>query len=188
MSQTKPGVFFLVVGPSGVGKDSLIDGAKKLLPPEQFVFAKRTVTRPPGMIGEDYQSCGPTTFAQRKLEGGFLVTWQAHGYEYGLPRELTTEQAHGMHIVANGSRSAVQEISQTIDNLVVIHITAPVGILAKRLALRGRETEAQITARLNRQTSTFPSQIEVHQVHNDASLEEGVKRFVDTIKQVLSQR
>jgi thymidine phosphorylase len=116
------------------------------------------------------------------------VTWQAHGYEYGLPRELAIQQAHGMHIVANGSRAAVQDINQTIDNLVVIYVTAPPEMLAKRLVLRGRETEAQITARLNRQISTFPSQIEVHQVHNDTSLEEGIRRFTDTIKQVVSQR
>jgi thymidine phosphorylase len=187
MRPTKLGVFFLVVGPSGVGKDSLIDGAKKHLPPEHFVFAKRTVTRPPGMIGEDYQSCDPTTFGKRKLNGEFLVTWQAHDYEYGLPRQLAKKQAQGVHIVANGSRSAVQEISQAVDNLVVIYITAPPEILAKRLALRGRETGDQMTARLNRQTSKFPTQIEVHQVNNDASLEEGIKRFIDTIKQVVAR-
>ncbi len=187
MSKTKPGVFFLVVGPSGVGKDSLIDGAKEHLPPKQFVFAKRTVTRPPGMIGEDYQSCDSVEFAKRKLNGEFLVTWQAHDYEYGLPRDLATKQAQGMHIVANGSRSAVQEISQTVDNLVVIDITAPPEVLAKRLASRGRETEAQIAARLNRQTSKFPAHIDVHQVNNDTSLEEGIKRFIDTIKQFVAR-
>jgi len=44
---TSYGNFFAVVGPSGAGKDSLIDGARSL-PNTQYVFAKRVVTRVPG--------------------------------------------------------------------------------------------------------------------------------------------
>lgn len=186
MKSKKPGYFFLVVGPSGAGKDSLMDGAKKQLPPEQFVFAKRAVTRPPGMVGEDYESCDPVTFGQRKQKGEFLATWQAHGYEYGLPRTLATEQAHGKHIVANGSRATVTDLSKSIANLVVIHVTAPIDVLAKRLAARGRETEAQIRERLERQGTEFPKDLRVVTVNNDESLEQGINRFIDAIKTVIS--
>ena len=47
------GVFFFVVGPSGVGKDTLIDGAKAALRDDaRYVFATRTITRPAGAPGE----------------------------------------------------------------------------------------------------------------------------------------
>ena len=184
MTATKPGCFFLVVGPSGAGKDSLMDGARARLPADQYLFAKRTVTRPPGMVGEDYESCDPETFAQRKAKGEFLATWQAHGYEYGLPRTLAIEQAKGKHIVANGSRSTAAEISRVVPNLAIIHVTAPIELLAKRLAKRGRETEAQIRARLSRQTTDFPAWVPLLTVSNDASLETGIERFVEVLQTV----
>ena len=39
------GNFFFVVGPSGAGKDSLLSGVQPLLPPGQFIFARRVITR-----------------------------------------------------------------------------------------------------------------------------------------------
>lgn len=187
MNTHKPGCFFLVVGPSGAGKDSLMDGAKHILPKQNYLFAKRTVTRPPGMVGEDYESCDPATFAQRKANGEFLTTWQAHGYEYGLPKELATEQAKGRHIVANGSRAMVADIAHAVQNLIVIHVTAPADLLAKRLAKRGRETEAEIRERLNRQITNFPDGVEVRTVVNDASLAQGIERFVDAVSVATQQ-
>lgn len=186
MSTAKPGYFFLVVGPSGAGKDSLIDAAKERLPADQFVFAKRVVTRPAGMVGEDYESCDPAAFVKRKQNGEFLATWQAHGYHYGLPASLALAQTSGKHIIANGSRAMLSEFANSISNLVVIHVTAPVEILAKRLAARGRETEAEIRERLSRQGMDLAPKLRVATVQNDASLEEGIARFVRTIKAIVA--
>ena len=178
---TQPGCFFLVVGPSGAGKDSLMDGARAQLPEKEFLFAKRVITRPPGMVGEDYVSCDPSTFTQKKNSGEFLVTWQAHGYQYGLEASLINHQQQGKHVLANGSRAMVNELSHTVDNLVVVLVTAPIDLLAKRLVKRGRETEAEIQKRLTRESVPLPDHVEVLTVSNDTSLESGIERFIQAI-------
>ena len=181
VSAAQRGCFFLVVGPSGAGKDSLMDGAKQTLLDKGFVFAKRVITKPPGMVGEDYTSCTAEEFKQRSQNLEFLITWQAHGYDYGLERTLLEQQARGRHIVANGSRAIVNQIKDVVPNLVVVLVTAPVETLAKRLADRGRETEPEIKERLQRQTQPFDDTTEVLTIVNDGTLAAGIEKFTDAL-------
>ena len=75
-----PGLFVLVVGPSGAGKDTLLDGARAHAAcAQRFHFARRVITRPAGAPGEDHDSQSEADFAQREAQGGFLITWRAHG-------------------------------------------------------------------------------------------------------------
>lgn len=178
------GHFFLVVGPSGAGKDSLMDGARHLLPKDKFIFAKRVITRPPNMPGEDYESCTPASFIERAANGEFVVTWAAHGYQYGLSQTLKQKQAEGWHIIANGSREIIQTLNQAVDNLTVIHVTAPAHVLAQRLAKRGRETNQEINQRMSRNQLANTQGIHVIQINNDTTLDTGISRFVDAIKSV----
>jgi len=180
----KPGFFFYIVGPSGAGKDSLIDGARKELPSADFIFAKRVITRPPGKPGEDYESCTEAQFKSQQKNGAFLVTWAAHGLMYGLPRGLVDAQQTGKHIIANGSREIAEQLKALVPNLVFIEITAPIDVLAKRIAQRGRETEQEIRERLARQVNPLPADVETFQIHNDQSLAIGIRRFVSVVLHV----
>ncbi len=177
----KPGLFFYVVGPSGAGKDSLIDGARQQLPAETFVFAMRVITRAPGKPGEDYDSCTEEEFHQRKAQGEFLITWGAHGLFYGLPKSLLVIQQGGQHIIANGSRGVAEHIKALVPGLVFIEITAPLELLAKRIAQRGRETVQEISLRLSRQVSALPAEVSTYRIHNDQSVDVGIERFVSTL-------
>ena len=181
------GSFFFVVGPSGAGKDSLIEGAKRTLDPQTFIFAKRTVTRPAGSVGEDHEACTQAEFDLRVHQQAFLITWQAHGLSYGLPSSLRQALQAGQHVIANGSRSMVAQLKQAVENLVVLEVDAPAAILAQRLAQRGRESAAEVTQRLTRKTAPYPADTLVLKVNNDQTPAIGISRFLAAIYTRLNQ-
>jgi thymidine phosphorylase len=181
------GSFFFVVGPSGAGKDSLIDGARQQLDPTRFIFAKRTITRPADSGGEAHQACTQTEFALLEQQGHFLITWQAHGLSYGLPITLLEALAAGQHVIANGSRAMVAQLTKGVPNLVVVEIGAPPEILAQRLAHRGRESAADVAKRLARKTEPYPEGTQVLRVTNDQTPAIGISRFLATLYTQLGQ-
>jgi thymidine phosphorylase len=71
----QPGKFFFVVGPSGSGKDSLISGVMPLLPNNQFLLARRVITRQALLHTEDHDSCSAAEFLEREISGDFIITW-----------------------------------------------------------------------------------------------------------------
>ena len=178
MRNALPGCFFFIVGPSGAGKDSLIDGARKRLPAENFIYARRVITRPAGSPGEDHEACTTEQFLARQANQEFLIAWQAHGLHYGLSAQLKQELASGRHVIANGSRAMIAQLAQQIPSLIVVEITAPAEVLMNRLVARGREKPDDVAKRLARKTQEFPSQVEVIRVTNDLTLEVGIERFV----------
>ena len=170
------GIFFFVVGPSGAGKDSLIDGARDVL--SDFVFARRVVTRPHGSPGEDHEALDDTGFTRLDCQGEFLITWSAHGLRYGLRRDLLNALSQGRHVVANGSRAMIDKLSTRVPRLVVVEVGAPASVLAGRILARGRETPEQVEKRVTRQVESTSADVEVLKVLNDSTLEQGIKRFV----------
>jgi thymidine phosphorylase len=173
------GTLFLVVGPSGAGKDTLLDGAREALAGEGgYVFARRVITRPADAGGEDHEAVDTDEFARRRERGDFMAWWHAHDLDYGLPRGLLDELAAGRHVVANVSRGAIGGIADRVAGVRVVEVTAPPEILAARLTNRGSEDAARVARRLAREGAAYPAGVEVISVVNDGTPEAGVEKFV----------
>ncbi len=173
------GTLFLVVGPSGAGKDTLLRGAAEALAgDERYVFARRVITRPADAGAEDHEAVSATEFARRRGRGDFMAWWHAHDLDYGLPRELVDELAAGRDVVANVSRGAIGDISGHVTSVRVIEITAPPEILAARLENRGREDAGGVAGRLARAGAGIPPGIALTTVMNDGTPEEGIDKLV----------
>jgi ribose 1,5-bisphosphokinase len=167
------GMLVLVVGPSGVGKDTLLNAARELLAPDpRFRFARRVITRAAEAGGEQHDFVTEAEFAAMR----YALSWQAHGLRYGIPIGIVEDIDAGRVVVANVSRTIIAEAVLRFP-VRVIEVAAPMAILAKRLAGRGRETQAQIAARLAR-LAPIPPGIPVERVMNDGTPEQGVERFV----------
>ena len=163
-------MLILVVGPSGAGKDTLLEAAKRALADDpRFRFARRVITRPANALGEDHEAVTEAGFASRDL----ALQWQAHGLRYGIPSEAIAE---GCVTVANASRTVIAEAARRFD-VRVIEVTAPPDVLAARLASRGREGEADVASRLARDVA-LPPDIPVERVVNDGTLEQGAARLI----------
>lgn len=143
-----PGTLVLVVGPSGAGKDTLIDVARSRLSGERRVlFARRLVTRPPG-VGEAHGRLDEAEFEAGRAAGRFPLSWRAHGLGYALGPEVAAMIRDGGVAVANGSRASLPEARARFARVRVVLVTAPAEVRAARLARRGRESAAQIAERL----------------------------------------
>src|SRR6266567_5404419 len=118
------GTLFFVVGPSGSGKDTLLNGAKEALAADRrVVFAPRVITRPAGVGNEEHLPCDPDDFDRRIGSGGFLIHWSAHGLKYGIPIHLADHLASGQHVVVNGSRAAAAELLGKVRNVTLVEIS-----------------------------------------------------------------
>ena len=163
------GRLIAVVGPSGVGKDSVMAGMIAACPDMRLV--RRSITRAPDLGGEDYDAVIPEAFDAAAKSGAFCVHWSAHGLSYGIPADVLTDVQRGKDCLANFSRSALSQAAEIFPRLTVLNITASPATLAKRLAGRGRETEAEIAARLAQADKALPSGLNVVTITNDGALE-----------------
>lgn len=173
------GRLVLVVGPSGAGKDTLIARAKAALAGDPaFVFPRRIVTRPAMAELEDHDTLSEAEFATQRAAGDFALDWQAHGLSYGLPASLIDDLAAGRTVVVNTSRNVIGLARQRFPECVVALVTARPEIRAERLSRRGRETAAEVSARLAREGAPLPPDIRAEIIDNSGSLEQGVARFL----------
>ena len=166
-----------VVGPSGAGKDTLMEAARaRLAGDARFRFVRREITRPAKAGGEDHAPVDAATFAARRASGAYALAWEAHGLGYGIPADIARDIAAGRVVIANLSRAVLAEAARRFP-LLLIEITAPAEVLARRLAARGREDAADIARRLARRLD-LPDGIVVERVVNDGSVEEGVAKLL----------
>lgn len=170
---------FAVVGPSGAGKDTLIEGALAARPDLRRV--RRVITRPSLAGGEDFEGVTEAEFALREARGDFALDWEAHGLRYGIPRA----QVEGPgDVIFNGSRAALPLALRVFPGLRVILITAPDAVLADRLARRGRERAEDIRDRLARAAFVLPRGIAAVTVVNDGPPERGIARLLAALQPV----
>lgn len=173
----KQGRLIAVVGPSGVGKDSVMEGLATADPSLHLV--RRTITRAPELGGEDYDAVNVAEFEDMAARGQFAVHWGAHDLLYGIPASIQTVLADGQDCLANFSRSALRAGDAAFAHFCVLNITARPETLAARLAARGREKQTQIAKRLAQATKPLPDGLRVMTVINDGAL-------VDTVANALS--
>lgn len=177
------GVLFLVVGPSGVGKDSVLDGARAALADDPgFLFPRRTITRPADAGGELHDAMTRQAFEAAEAAGAFCLSWRAHGLAYGIPRAVADALAAGRSAVVNVSRTVIDQARRELAPVRVLAITASPEALAARLRGRGRESEDEIARRLARAAAFAVEGDDVITLSNDGALADTVAACVALLR------
>ena len=166
------GRFIAVVGPSGVGKDSIMQGLAQM--DKRFVLVRRVITRPSDAGGEDFEGVSQKEFTKREKAGEFALHWPAHGLTYGIPATVHDDLEKGRYMLANISRKKLHDARRAFPGALTLSLVAPKDMLAERLAKRGRETQAEIQARLDRQLEPVDGP-NVVTINNNRSIDEAVK-------------
>lgn len=175
------GRLIAVVGPSGVGKDSVMAGMCTAKP--DLYLVRRVITRAPDLGGEAYDAVSVSAFQAMVASGAFAVHWGAHGLHYGIPATVSERLNAGTDCIANFSRSALTRGAEAFPNFQVLNITAKPDTLSERLMGRGRETRAEIEKRIAQADKPLPDGLNVRHLDNDRPLEQTVARALTLIQQ-----
>lgn len=177
----KTGQLYYVMGPSGVGKDSVLAWVRENGVGYGVLCAHRYITRPASAGGENHVALTDAEFQSREQRGLFALTWQAHGLHYGIGSEVAHWLARGADVLVNGSRGAFDLACERFPSLHPVCITASAQAIATRLAARGRESEADIAQRLAR-VDAFPVPPGSMVIRNDGCLADAGAALLQAIR------
>jgi ribose 1,5-bisphosphokinase len=144
------GRLIYLMGPSGSGKDSLLNAARERLAEQDCCIARRVITRSAEAVGEDAIALTAAEFDLQEAAGAFALSWRANGLAYGIPRQIDDCLAAGRDVLVNGSRAYLGQARQRYPELIGVLLTVDMDVLRQRLLARGRETPEQIEQRLAR--------------------------------------
>jgi guanylate kinase len=181
---------FVITGPSGVGKGTLIRTLRERLPLLALSVSATTRAPRPGEVdGVDYHFLTDTDFQRRVDAGEFVEHATYAGRRYGTLRsELARHIAAGHPVVLEIELQGARQVRTTLPEALQVFIAPPsLEALRARLIGRGTDDEAEIAARLRVAEEELAAQDEFgHVVVNDR-LEDAVDQLLSIVAAALDE-
>lgn len=176
---------FVITGPSGVGKGTLIRELRERLPDlELSVSATTRRPRPGEEHGVHYYFLDQDEFERRVAAGDFVEHAGYSGRRYGTLRdELERRTAAGHPVVLEIEVQGARQVRTAMPEAVQIFIAPPsTDTLRERLTGRGTDDDEQVASRLQVAVDEIAAQNEfAHKVVN-GDLETAVQELVDIVR------
>jgi guanylate kinase len=180
---------FVITGPSGVGKGTLIRALFDRIPElELSVSATTRPPRPGEHDGVAYHFLSPAQFSERVDEGGFVEHAEYSGNRYGTLRsELESRVGAGVPVVLEIEVQGARQVREKMPEAVQVFIAPPSReTLRTRLVGRGTDTPDQVQRRLETADAELAAQPEFpHVVVNDR-LEDAIEELVAVVQSELA--
>lgn len=149
--QPKP-LVIVISGPSGAGKDTVLDKLREEQVPYRMAVTTTTRDRRPGEThGKDYYFVSAETFLEMITTPGMLVEYaKVYGQYKGLTRrEIDDALARGEDIVLRIDVQGAETIKKIYPDAVLIFITPENELeLVKRINARGCDKPEDVAVRL----------------------------------------
>jgi guanylate kinase len=165
------GRLFVITGPSGVGKGTLISEVFERVPGLELSVS--ATTRPPRegeRQGLDYHFLAEDDFSKRLERGEFMEHATYSGYRYGtLISEVEPRLERGLGVVLEIEVQGARQVRERLPDAVLVFVAPPApDVLRERLEGRGTDTAEQIDRRLEVAREELDAQSEfAHVVVND---------------------
>jgi guanylate kinase len=179
---------FVITGPSGVGKGTLIRGLMERRPElELSVSATTRPARPGERDGVDYHFLGPEEFARRVAQRDFVEHAAYAGRRYGTLRsELDARVDAGVPVVLEIEVQGARQVRAALPEALQVFIAPPsLQALRTRLVGRGTDDAEEVERRLRVAEQELQAQPEfAHVVVNDR-LEDALERLTAIVAREL---
>ena len=152
MVSKKEGILFIVSGPSGVGKGTVINEVLKLVPDINLSISYTTrAPRKNETNGKEYFFVSEKEFTSMIERGEFLEWANVHGNLYGTPKRYIEEKLKNCEdVILEIDTQGARQVKKTFPDGVFIFILPPsTDELLRRLYKRGTESEEVIKLRLS---------------------------------------
>jgi guanylate kinase len=148
---TGPGLLFVVSGPSGAGKDTLVEGIRELRPTLRYSISVTTRPRRREERDEEHYFFVSEAEFGRLLDTGGLLEWREYnGNLYGTPRDyIERSLAEGYDVIVKPEVNGALAVKAAYPDAVLIFLVPDrFSYLRERLLARRTETNEEIARRL----------------------------------------
>jgi guanylate kinase len=145
-----PGPVFVVTGPSGAGKGTLVRALLGRFPQLELAVSATTREQRPGeRDGVEYWFLTDDDFVRKIAEGEFLEHVEFAGHRYGTLRsEIARIRDRGQVPVLELEIEGALLVREELDGAIGIFVSAPLSALETRLRARATESSGEIEERL----------------------------------------
>ena len=184
----QPGAMLIIIsGPSGVGKDTIIDALRERPHDPEYHYVVTCTTRAPrpGEVdGTDYHFLSREDFLRLRADRQLLEANEVHGNWYGAPRDQVREAVlAGRHAILKIDVQGAQVVKEQVSEAVLIFVVPPsLETLFARLRARATETADELETRQRNAAIELARQDDYdHVVVNETGQVERTAELIDEI-------
>jgi len=157
------GLLFVLSGPSGVGKNTVLDELFKNFDGVSYSVSATTREKRKGEVeGTDYFFISEEKFEKIKENDSFIESALVHGHHYGTPKKFVDQKLEaGEDIILEIDTQGAKQVREKYPKAVYIFLLPPsLEELENRLDKRGSESNKSKNVRLKN------ARKELKEVHN----------------------